>query len=83
MAIAYADKLLPLPSGKRIGARGHARRTPKLALRYDGARHEEIVTMVRLEPHLFRSTVPYYERYRVPYPDALIAVVAVIATWPT
>jgi len=32
--------------------------------------------MVRLEPHRFRSTIPYYTRYRVPYPDALIAVVA-------
>ena len=29
--------------------------------------------MARLEPHPFRSTIPYYERYRIPYPDALIA----------
>ncbi len=32
--------------------------------------------MVRLEPHLFRSTIPYYERFRAPYPEALIATVA-------
>jgi SAM-dependent methyltransferase len=28
------------------------------------------------EPHRFRSTVPFYAAYRVPYPDALIAFVA-------
>lgn len=39
--------------------------------------------MVRLEPHLFLSTIPYYEHYRLAYPDALIADVAVIATRPT
>jgi SAM-dependent methyltransferase len=38
---------------------------------------EEAVPMVRFEPNLFRSTIPYYERYRVPYPEALIADVAV------
>ena len=32
--------------------------------------------MVRFEPHRFRSTVPYYARYRVPYPDPLIEFVA-------
>ena len=32
--------------------------------------------MVRFEPHRFRSTVPYYARYRVPYPDRLIDFVA-------
>lgn len=32
--------------------------------------------MVRYQPHRFRSTIPYYARYRVPYPDALIAIVA-------
>src|SRR5690242_6066052 len=29
--------------------------------------------MARLEPHPFLSTIPYYERYWIPYPDALIA----------
>ena len=28
------------------------------------------------EPHHFRSTVPFYAVYRVPYPDALIVFVA-------
>jgi SAM-dependent methyltransferase len=28
------------------------------------------------EPHRFRSTVPFYAAYRVPYPEALIAFVA-------
>ncbi len=28
------------------------------------------------DPHRFRSTVPYYGRYRVPYPNRLIALVA-------
>jgi SAM-dependent methyltransferase len=32
--------------------------------------------MVRFEPRRFRSTVPYYARYRVPYPDRLIEFVA-------
>ena len=32
--------------------------------------------MVRFEPHRFRSTVPYYARYRAPYPDRLIEFVA-------
>jgi len=32
--------------------------------------------MVRFEPHRFRSTVPYYARYRVPYPDRLVEFVA-------
>ncbi len=32
--------------------------------------------MTRLEPHLFRSTIPYYARHRVPYPEALIVDVA-------
>jgi len=32
--------------------------------------------MVQFEPHRFRSTIPFYERYRIPYPDALIAAVA-------
>jgi SAM-dependent methyltransferase len=31
---------------------------------------------VPFEPHRFRSTVPYYVRYRVPYPNRLIAFVA-------
>ena len=31
---------------------------------------------VPFEPHRFRSTVPYYARYRVPYPGRLIAFVA-------
>ena len=31
---------------------------------------------VPFAPHRFRSTVPYYGRYRVPYPDRLIACVA-------
>ncbi len=31
---------------------------------------------VPFDPHRFRSTVPYYVRYRVPYPDQLIAFVA-------
>lgn len=32
--------------------------------------------MARLEPRRFRSTIPYYTRYRVPYPEALIDIVA-------
>jgi SAM-dependent methyltransferase len=32
--------------------------------------------MIRFEPHRFRSTIPFYERYRIPYPEALIAAVA-------
>lgn len=32
--------------------------------------------MTGFDPHRFRSTVPYYRRYRVPYPDALIKAVA-------
>jgi ubiquinone/menaquinone biosynthesis C-methylase UbiE len=32
--------------------------------------------MARVEPTLFRSTIPFYERYRVPYPEPLIAAVA-------
>jgi len=32
--------------------------------------------MSQFEPHRFRSTIPFYERYRIPYPDALIATVA-------
>ena len=31
---------------------------------------------VPFEPHRFQSTVPYYARYRVPYPGRLIAFVA-------
>jgi SAM-dependent methyltransferase len=31
---------------------------------------------VSFEPHRFRSTVPYYARYRFPYPNPLIAFVA-------
>ena len=31
---------------------------------------------VPFEPHRFRSTVPYYGRYRVPYPEQLITCVA-------
>ena len=31
---------------------------------------------MRFDPHRFQSTVPYYMRYRVPYPDPLIAGVA-------
>jgi SAM-dependent methyltransferase len=30
----------------------------------------------RFEPRRFRSTVPYYARYRIPYPDGLIEFVA-------
>ncbi len=32
--------------------------------------------MTQFDPHRFRSTAPYYARYRVPYPDELIAFVA-------
>ena len=34
------------------------------------------MTTVPFEPHRFRSTAAYYGRYRVPYPDELIADVA-------
>jgi len=37
---------------------------------------EGSLRMVRFEPRRFRSTVPYYARYRVPYPDRLIEFVA-------
>jgi len=37
---------------------------------------EGLAGMVRFEPRRFRSTVPYYARYRVPYPDRLIEFVA-------
>lgn len=31
--------------------------------------------MGQVDPHRFRSTVPFYAAYRVPYPDALIAFI--------
>lgn len=34
------------------------------------------VMSLAFEPHRFRSTVPFYAAYRVPYPDALIVFVA-------
>jgi SAM-dependent methyltransferase len=42
-----------------------------------GGRQERLNAVNQLyEPRRFRSTVPFYATYRVPYPDALIAFVA-------